>query len=444
MIRDVVWSSLITSLQSGRCVLVLGPDIVADSLRVESQATVESKSVRDAFCDYLARQLEDENQKIAEPALFAIAQQYEDHSAFATVSLKNVAAGFFRNPGFVPGSLHRKLANCPFNLILTTCHDNLFAEALGAANKSVSRYWYHYRGEPRDNRELDTRISPDAPAIYHLFGTFDEPDSLVLTENDLLDFINHFISGRPALPNSLRSLLRNNTFLFVGFGIRYWYIRVLLKLLIRTLDLSAASVALESLGGLDVRERDQTVLFYRRGTRVELVDMEADIFVQELLDRLDRAGGYLGKQRRTRRAQVFISYERSDETAAKRLYETLPKEQFEIWLDTGFLQGGVDWNSELEEKIRSCDYFLILNTANLATKAVGYVNKEVSLAMDLQKYHQPGAKFIIPIQVEGATTEEGRPDLRAFQQIPLRSESYTDDVNELAKTMYRDFQRRIR
>src|SRR5262245_31122528 len=88
-------------------------------------------------------------------------------------------------------------------------------------------------------------------------------------------------------------------------------------------------------------------------TRVELVDMEANTFVEQLLDRLHRAGGYLGKQMRTRRLQVFISYERSDENAAKRLYETLPKDQFETWLDTSFLQGGEDWNSELEEKIRS-------------------------------------------------------------------------------------------
>jgi hypothetical protein len=442
--RDVVWTSLVTSLQSGECVLVLGPEIVADPLRVESEVTADSKSVRDAFCGNLARQLEEENQKIAEPALFAIAQQYEDSSAFATVSLKNIAASFFRNPGFVPGPLHRKLARCPFKLILTTCHDNLFAEALSAENKSASRYSYHYKGEQRENRELDMRISSDAPVIYHLFGTFDEPNSLVLTENDLLDFIKHFISGNPALPNSLRSLLRNKTFLFLGFGIRYWYIRVLLKLLIRTLDLSEASVALESLGELDAREKEQTVLFYKRGTRVELVDMEADTFIEQLLDRLHRAGGYLGKQMRTRRLQVFISYERSDENAAKRLYETLPKDQFETWLDTSFLQGGEDWNSELEEKIRSSDYFLILNTRNFATKVVGYVNKEVTLALDLQKYHQPGTKFIIPTQVEGTTTEDGRHDLQTFQQLPLRSSSYAEDLSQLVKTMSRDFQRRSR
>jgi hypothetical protein len=170
MIKDVVWSSLVASLQSGNCVLVLGPDIVADPRRVELQATLGSKSVRDAFSEYLARQLKDENQKIAEPVLFAVAQQYEDLPIFATVSLKNIAAAFFREPDFTPGRLHRNLAR-PFNLILTTCHDNLFAEALSAENKTASRYWYQHRGEPRDNRELDVHLSPDTPAVYHLFGT---------------------------------------------------------------------------------------------------------------------------------------------------------------------------------------------------------------------------------------------------------------------------------
>jgi len=442
--REAVWNSLVTSLQSGRCVLVLGPDIVADPLEGERRTTAEPKSVRDAFCDYLAQQLEEERQSIGERVLFAIAQQYEDWPAFASVSLKNIAAHFFRNSTFGPGPLYRKLARCPFSLILTICHDGLFAEALSAEHKSPSRYWYHYRGEPRDNRELETALSPETPAIYHLFGTFNEPNSLVLTENDLLDFINNFISCRPGLPNSLRILLRHNTFLFVGFGIRHWYIRVLLKLLLRALNHSGASVALESLAGLEARERDQTVLFYKRGARVEVVDMEADGFVQELLDRFDRSGGYLGAQTGIRRAQVFISYERSDEDVAKRLCGSLPKERFDSWLDSNFLQGGEDWNMELEEKLRSSDYFLILNSENLAKKTVGYVNKEVSIALDLQKYRQRGMKFIIPIQVEGITAGAGRRELQEFQQLPLRSSCYDDDVATLVKTIFRDFQLRIR
>ena len=443
--KDVLWDSLVASLQSGTCVLVLGPDIPAVRRGGNAGAATEPKSVRDAFCQYLAEQLEEENQKVGELALFAIAQQYEDSSAFSTVNLKNIAASFFRDAGYDPGPLHLELARCPFSLVLTTCHDDLFAKALSLQRKSPSRYWYHYRGEPRDNREVAGPLSPDSPALYHLFGAFDEPNSLVLTENDLLDVTISLISGRPKLPDSLRSSLRNNTFLFVGFGIRYWYIRVLLKLLIRTLELSGGSVALESLGELDAREKEQTVLFYKRGTRVEVVDMDAATFTQQLLDRFERAGGYLGlAQRRIRRAQVFISYERSDEAVAKRLYEGLPKDQFEPWLDTSFLQGGEDWNQELEDKIRSSDYFLVLNSKNLSEKRVGYVNKELSLALDMQKYRQHGTKFIIPLQVEGIAAEEGQRDLQAFQQLPLRSASYPDDMGLIVKTMFRDFQVRMR
>jgi hypothetical protein len=142
-----------------------------------------------------------------------------------------------------------------------------------------------------------------------LYGGFDRPDSLVLTENDLLEFITGVISGRPKLPDSLKSLLRNNTFLFVGFGIQHWYVRVLLRLLIRAMGISSSAFALESMIELDTKERQQTVLFYKRGTpRIEVLDMDGLEFAQELSKRLSNEGGYLGTSpQRIKRAQVFIS-----------------------------------------------------------------------------------------------------------------------------------------
>jgi hypothetical protein len=161
-----------------------------------------------------------------------------------------------------------------------------------------------------------------------LFGTFDDPNWLVLSENNLLDFITAIISDRPKLPDSLRNALRNKTFLFVGFGIRYWYIRVILKLLIKTMGIPRGSFALESLGELEPEERKQTILFYSRGTRVEIVDMDALAFAKELSDRLSRAGGILGAAAPQRKPiQVFISYERSDGAVAKRLFEAMPKDR---------------------------------------------------------------------------------------------------------------------
>lgn len=440
--KEVLWSSLVASLQSGQCVLVLGPDLPAAPIDANGGA---EKSVRDLFCENLVAQLEEEDQKVGEPTLFAVAQQYDDSPAFSTVNLKNLAAGFFRDPKCEPGRLHRALTELPFGVILTTCHDALLEQAYRQKGVQVSRYWYHYRGEPRDNQEISGAASPENPVIYHLFGTFDEPNSLVLTENDLLDFLIHVISGRPKLPDSLRSALRNKTFLFFGFGIKHWYIRVLLKLLVRTLELSGGSVALESLAGLDAREQQQTVLFYKRGTRIEVVDMEALEFLDQLSARLLTAGGYTGPGKFTgRRATVFISYERSDADDARRLYEALPKDKLEPWLDTQYLAGGDDWNAELEQRIRVSDFVLVLNSKNLVDKRIGYVNKEIDAVLDRQKYFQAGTKFIVPLQLGGIRPEEGLPELGKFQQMPLRKASFADDVQDIARLLIRDFQLRSR
>jgi len=444
-LKEIIWSSLTTSLQSGQCVLVLGPDIEAVPIEPAAGAAGASRSVRDAFCLNLARQLEEENQKVGEQALFAVAQQYEDTPAFNTVNLRNIASAFFRDSGYRAGPMHEALAKFPFGLVLTTCHDDLFQRALADQEKSPSRYWYHFRGEPRDNRELESPPDPDSPVVYHLFGSFDEPNSLVLTENDLLDFVIRVVSGRPKLPDSLRSALRNKTFLFYGFGIRHWYIRVLLKLLARSLELTGGSVALESLGALGPAEREQTVLFYRRGTRIEVVDTDPAEFVKQLRERFDKAGGYRGAgRRRVHRAHVFISYERSDAALAQRLFKALDGEQFEPWLDTKRLEGGEDWNDELEQRLQSSDYVLVLNSENLAAKLVGYVNKEVSMALKLQELRQRGVKYLIPLTVGGLTPERGLKALASLQQMPLGSESFVSDVEEIMRVMRRDFQLRAR
>jgi hypothetical protein len=328
---------------------------------------------------------------------------------------------------------------------IKTCHDELLERALSERKKTPLKYQYHYRGEPRENGKLDRRLSPESPILYHLYGSFDKPDSLVLSENDLLEFIIAVASCRPKLPDSLKSMLRNKTFLFVGFGIQHWYVRVLLKLLIKAMGISISAFALETLGEFDTRERQQTVLFYKRGSpRVEVVDMDGLEFARELLERLRKEGGYLGASpQRIKRAKVFISYERSDAEIAKRPLHALPKDRLDPCLDTDFLQGGQDWNQELEDQIRASDYFLVLNSEALAAKKVGYVNKELNLALDKQKYYQGGTGFIIPLQVEGIPTDDGQPDLKQFQQIPLRTSSFADDVNQIVKTIFRDHQLRM-
>ena len=451
--REVLWDSLVEGLQSGKCVLVLGPDVPA--LRRSGAAAapgaaddLAQDSARDAFCNKLAAEMRAEGLTVADKALFGVAQQYEDAPVFQDVKLKNIAAKFFRELPLTPGPLHAELARMPFALVLTTCHDTLFQKALALADKPATTYAYHYRGEPRDIQELEAAPDCDRPTVYHLFGNSDNPDSLVLTENDLLDFINNLISARPQLPDSLKSQLRDKTFLFVGFGIRHWYIRFLLKLLMRALGLSTGAVALESLGDLGDHEREQTVLFYKRGargTRLEVVESDALAFLGEFNERMQRSGGFLGlSQRRVRRAKVFISYERRDDLLAQRVFAALQTEQLEAALDHQFLSAGDNWNLAIEDRVRNCDYFVVLHSDNLVTKLDGYVNKEINIALDKAKYKQAAVKFIAPLLTGGMTAEAGLGALRDFHQHKVGNASEAEDLAAFVKDLTRDFQRRMK
>jgi hypothetical protein len=443
--KDRDWTNLVESVRTGSCVLVLGPDVPAVPKDADPSAPQKNISVREAFCGKLIKFLEEESKnKIEERSMFALAQMYEDSPLG---NLKYVAAKIFRRVRYDPGQLHLELADCPFRLILTTCHDDLFEKSLLSLKKTPSKYLYHYRGDRRDNIEGDWRSSsPKSPILYHLYGAFDKPESLVLTENDLLEFITGIISNRPGLPDGLTNFLENKTFLFVGFGIRHWYVRVLLKLLMRAMGISrGAFFAQESIGEFDTGESQQTVLFYKRGIpRIEVVEMDGLQFARELAERLRNEGGYLGASTQAiKRARVFISYERSDTEMAQRLFQALPEDRIDPFLDSE-LEGGQLWDQELQDRIHSYDYFVVLNSLALAAKEFGYVNKELSMALNSQMYRQYGKTFILPLLLEGVTADEAAPALKKFDQMPLRIATFKDDVSQLVKTITRDFQRRPR
>ena len=188
-----------------------------------------------------------------------------------------------------------RLAALPFSLIVTTSQDSLLEQALKAAGKAPVTQRYHLRGDKRENPEFVVPGSPASPVVFHLFGSAEEPSSLVLSENDVLDFLIRVVSERPPLPNSLLRVLKRigQSFLFVGFGIRHWDLRILLKMLLRALELnrSGPAVAAEPLDSLIQSDRDEMILFYQRGTRVELEDADVG-------DISDQAFGKVGGGRR--------------------------------------------------------------------------------------------------------------------------------------------------
>ena len=439
------WNTLVTSIRHGQCILVLGPEIPMDT--VGTPADAADSSFAEALTRELAAELEEDELRVTGTTLAAVAQQYEDAQDFGPNALRARAEKFYKSPQFVHSEIHAALAALPFSLILTTCQDDLMADALQAAGKSPIVERYHLRGDKRDNPEFQLPNSPQAPLIYHLFGDAQAPGSLVLSENDLLDFLIGVVSERPPLPNSLvRALKRNGqSFLFVGFGITQWYLRVLLKVLVRSLELHRTSntIAAEPLRGLSEVDREQTILFYQRGTRIELEDADTRAFLTELKERLDAEGGFAEQSAPTGLCpRVFISYAHEDRDLACMTFDALQKANFEPWLDTDALRGGELWDERIRDELDVTDFTLVLYSPALSRKTDSYVNKEISLARErARKVRGP---FLIPLRTADIAAEDRITELSEYQPMPMRPTDFDDDIAKVISSMRRDLQRRHR
>ena len=442
------WTSLVTSLRHGQCVLFVGQEIPgAPSIEAGALASTKGATYAEGLMFKLAEELEEDGRDVTAATLTAVAQQYEDAQGFGPNALRARAQEFYQSQAYLPSPVHRALAALPFSLIVATCHDELLVRALKETGKSPLHQRYNVRGDKRENPEFTLSHSHQTPVVYHLFGSVDEPGSLVLSENDLLDFLIAIVSERPPLPNSLRCALKRTgqSFLFVGFGIKQWYLRVLMKVLVRALELhrTASAIATEPLSDLSTLDREQTILFYQRGTRIEIEDADVAPFLAELGKRLDAGGGLathtvpLGPQPR-----VFISYAREDADIAARVFDMLQKSHFDPWLDRELLQGGENWDQRIRTELETTDYTLVLYTPALCKKTDSYVNREIALARD--RALSVRGSFLLPLRTADIGAEDRIVELSEYNEIALRPEQFDSDFSKVISTLLRDYQRRNR
>lgn len=128
---------------------------------------------------------------------------------------------------------HTILANFPIKTYLTTNYDDFMMRALqqesGGRKQPVSQVctWWDV-GEKKPYLEQPTE---DEPLIYHLHGRWNDPRSLVLTEDDYLTYLGNLVemsaSAESPLPSPVLNTMTVSPLLFVGYSLRDWNFRVL-------------------------------------------------------------------------------------------------------------------------------------------------------------------------------------------------------------------------
>lgn len=126
------------------------------------------------------------------------------------------------------------LAQLPLPIYITTNIHNLLGSALVEAGKDPQILlcpWNEYveQAETVFDREPDYYPTPERPLVYHLFGRLDEPDSVVLTEDDYFDFLIGTTGNKDLIPPVIRRALTDSALLFLGYQMDDWNFRVLFR-----------------------------------------------------------------------------------------------------------------------------------------------------------------------------------------------------------------------
>ncbi len=101
----------------------------------------------------------------------------------------------------------------------------------------------------------------------------------------------------------------------------------------------------------------------------------------------------------TRPLRVFLCHASQDKPAVRKLYRYLKQHGIQPWLDEIDLLPGENWEVEIPNAIDNSDVILVCLSKNSINKE-GYVQKEISFALDKALEKPDGTIFIIPAKLE--------------------------------------------
>lgn len=101
----------------------------------------------------------------------------------------------------------------------------------------------------------------------------------------------------------------------------------------------------------------------------------------------------------TRPLRVFLCHASQDKPAVRRLHRYLKQHGIEPWLDELDLLPGENWEVEIPRALYASDVILVCLSKNSINKE-GYVQKEISFALDKALEKPDGTIFIIPAKLE--------------------------------------------
>ena len=200
--------------------------------------TVDSTGAKEEFLEYLKQYLLNcalEEEKFSEDFLDNLEDEM-DLLYFSQVAER------LNYPNFAEDEMNPLSVLAQFNIpiYITTSFHPFMAQAIEKVSLSKTPRlqvcpWYP---EATSTSLFDGDYEDDSeePIIYHLHGVDTEPESLVFTEDDYLDFLVKTTQDQDdrIIPTRIKQALADSSLLLLGYELQDWDFRVLFRGLIRS------------------------------------------------------------------------------------------------------------------------------------------------------------------------------------------------------------------
>jgi hypothetical protein len=196
----------------------------------------------------------------------------------------------------------RLLARFPLPVYITTSQSDFVERALEAEGKTPRTQICFWSGDVtsirKEHRTIITEefnVDITKPVVYHLYGLEDYPQTLVLSEDDYINFLISIAgdtdNSHPKIPLYLRGAVGESQLILIGFRLSDWDFRVLFRLMVNFRTGHTPRGMLIQLQDKKKEASDANAIAYLKSyygkKSFDIEWSEAQRFVQELWNKWD-------------------------------------------------------------------------------------------------------------------------------------------------------------
>lgn len=193
------------------------------------------------------------------------------------------------------------LANLPLPIYVTTSYYNFLERALEDAKRPPRTQLCFLSAGKSSVKQKHPEFLPDPdyeptvqnPAVYHLFGLENYSSTLVLSEDDYMNFLINAveeITSRDLYPSALQLALPESRLILLGYNMRDWDFRSLFRFILRTRKTASfkPSIAIQFKPSLEKKEHWEKMENYLEAYfsphDFNVIWANAEKFIHELWD----------------------------------------------------------------------------------------------------------------------------------------------------------------